>query len=694
MDDAQWLELAQAAGISTAWTDYLGVTHQVDMGTLRQILDAQGIAPTSSAQARDAHVRLQEAQSAASIIVARAGEPIAVPIALFERALSPRVLRVRQADGSDRDIKPHIANDGQIWLNGLDQPGYHSLLLADGEVPLALAPGAREAGQFGARAWALAVQLYSLRRAGSGGIGDYTALAELAQEAAAAGAGGLAISPVHALFSADVHRFSPYAPSSRLFYNAMHIDVSKATDAATLQRLIGELNLGAELAQLDSTELVDWPRAGRAKLALLRATWKKFSEQGSHSAAARAFAEFRAQGGSALENHARFEMLQALQLERDSTCWHWRTWPAALRNPGSPEVGALARQHADTVGFHIYLQWLADQGLAAAQAAARAAGMKIGLIADLAVGTDSGGSHGWGHQRDMLNGLSIGAPPDLINSHGQSWGLTTFSPQGLRRRSYAPFLDMVRSALRHAGGMRVDHILGLQRLWVVPEGQDAANGAYLSYPFDNLANLIALEAWQHQALIVGEDLGTVPAGFRHALADAGLLGMEVLWFQRDNGFFVHPSRWSKTAIATTSTHDLPPVAGWWSERDIDHRANLQRLAPGSDEASERAERSRDRTTLWNAFVHAGSATGGVPTAEDTSPVVDAALHFTALSPSPLMVVPMEDLVGAIEQPNLPGTIDEHPNWRRRLSDAGDVLLQQPQILKRLEILRSVRPGSE
>jgi 4-alpha-glucanotransferase len=328
--------------------------------------------------------------------------------------------------------------------------------------------------------------------------------------------------------------------------------------------------------------------------------------------------------------------------------------------------------------------------LADAQKAGRDAGMHVGLIADLAVGTDGSGSHAWSRQQDILMGVAVGAPPDLINTSGQNWGLTSFSPRALRQHGFLPFLETLRATLRHAGGARIDHVLGLQRLWLVPEGARAKEGAYLRYPVEDMLRLITLESLRHRAIIIGEDLGTVPEGFQQRLAEAGVMGMRVLWFERDHGFFVDPSRWSARAMATTSTHDLATVAGWWSGRDIDWRVHLQQGAGGGDEDAQRAQRAQDRRSLWAAFEHAQVAQGRVPAAEQPTAVVDAAIRFVARTPAPLAIVPIEDLLGLTEQPNLPGTTNEHPNWRRRLPGPVDTLLQAPAPAARMADLREER----
>jgi 4-alpha-glucanotransferase len=347
-------------------------------------------------------------------------------------------------------------------------------------------------------------------------------------------------------------------------------------------------------------------------------------------------------------------------------------------------VATFAREHGREVAFHAFLQWLAQRGLEDAQHAARASGMAIGLISDLAVGTDPGGSQAWSHYGEVLHGLSVGAPPDLLNRHGQDWGLTTFSPMGLQRSGYAGYLAMLRTALAHAGGVRIDHVLGLKRLWLVPHGFGATEGAYVRYPLDDMLRLLAIESLHYRAVVIGEDLGTVPADFRQRLAEAGALGIRVLWFERaaDRGF-IAPAHWSSEAMATTSTHDVPTVAGWWSGRDIEWRARTGLAEPGVDEIAERAV---DRGRLWRAMCASGAAldAGGSPdehrppAADDVVPVAVAAAGHVARAPAPLVVLPAEDLLALAEQPNLPGPTDAlHPNWRRRLPETAALLFDGP-----------------
>ena len=573
--------------------------------------------------------------------------------------------------------------DGLLTLPPLGEAGYHRLEIGGEETTLAVCPPRAHGIAPGTRPWGLAAQLYSPRRAGDGGIGDFTGLAQLAVSAAARGADALAISPVHAQFSADPERFSPYAPSSRLFLNVLHADPA-ALGEATLRAALAETGLAAEFARLESLDLVDWPAAARLRLRLRRAVFEGWDGDP-------AFDRFVAEGGKALESHARFEALHAHLYAGDPSLWHWKAWPDAFGAPGAAGVEAFARENAREVAFHAFLQWVADRGLGAAQAAFKGAGAAIGLIADLAVGTDGGGSHGWSRQGQTLPGVGVGAPPDIFSPLGQSWGIAAFSPRGLREGGYAAFLEMLRAAMRHAGGVRIDHAMGLARLWLVPEGRDATEGAYLHFPVQDMLRLVALESRRHAAIVVGEDLGTLPEGFRGQLDDTGVMGLRVLYFEQDGDRrFTPPARWSPGAVAVTTTHDLPTVAGWWRGRDIAWRADLGLLGEGETGAPQRAERAADRANLWDAMRASGAAAGPIPGEGEGATVATAAARHVASAACALALLPLEDALALEESPNLPGTTEVHPNWRRRLPGEAATMLDEPGTAARLAAFAEAR----
>jgi 4-alpha-glucanotransferase len=650
MSDSSLRSLAAAAGVAAVWRDVNGAEQIVSDDSLRAVLQAIGLRAETEEQISDAMRRLEveDAESAVKLITAERGHPIRCP------GLNGR-FRIRLESGA---VVDGTAAENST-LPAIDEIGYHRLESGNREIVLAVAPSrAYTIGDAasGAKLWGLAVQLYALRRDGDSGIGDFVSLAKFARAAAARGADAVAISPVHAQFSADVTLFGPYAPSNRAALNAMHI---------------------AEPSDFQGEgELVAWQEAGAAKLQALRRAFETFGSS-------RDLMQFRQLAGIGLERHAVFEALQD-KLSGQFGHRDWRHWREAYRDPSSAEVQRFAADNENAIAFHAYLQYRADRELGAAQTAARQAGMKIGLIADLAVGTDPAGSHSWSRQDEVLRDLEIGAPPDAINREGQSWGITAFSPRGLRQSGYSAFIEMLRHALRHAGGVRIDHVMGLARLWVIPHGCKSSDGAYLRMPVEDLIRLVTLESYRHQAVILGEDLGTLPDGFQEQLDKAGISGLRVMWFEKTGDHFNPPSWWSKTAVAMTSTHDLPTVAGWWRGQDIAWRDKLGMA--GDDFAT----RESERTALWQAFREARVADADMPTPEDGAAAADAACAFLGATASTLALLPIEDALASPEQPNLPGTVDEHPNWRRRLPSNVDELLDRPDVAARLAALQNAR----
>ena len=678
MTDAELRELAEAAGIATVWRDVHGEEKRVAPDTLRAVLDALGL-PAKRSEAQALLGRL--AESLPPLLTLPCGpDGCAVP-----GAIAGDRFRLDLESGERVEGKLEMGWGGEARLPALDVPGYHRLTVDGGHATVAAAPPRcftlEDAGadrHRGAAPWALAAQIYSLRTPDDGGIGDFGGVAALARAAARRGAAALAVSPAHALFAADPGKYGPYAPSSRLALNVLHAAPGLVPGLPHPPPLDGEEPRDG---------LIDWPAATARKMARMRAL---FDAAPDHPA----FVAFRNEAGPTLEDHARFEALHARIVAEDPPRWHWRDWPDDLRAPESPGAGRFFRENAREVAFHAFCQWLADVSLGAAQRAAREAGMPIGLIADLAVGTDGGGSHAWSRQAEVLSAVSVGAPPDIFSPLGQDWGLTAFSPLAMRAAGFGAFRELLTANLRHAGGLRVDHAMGLQRLWVVPKGAGAADGAYLRYPVDDLLRLLALESHRHRAVVIGEDLGTLPEGFHDRMGRAGILGMRVLWFEQEkDGSFRPPAEWSREAAAMTTTHDLPTVLGWWRGRDIDWRESLS-LFPAAETAGvERERRKRDREALWAAFRASGAAAGGggPPAPEETDAVLDAALAHTGRAACRLAILPLEDVLGLPEQPNLPGTVEGHPNWRRRLPGEAGALLDDPRVSHRLETLANARP---
>jgi 4-alpha-glucanotransferase len=678
MTDEILRDLARRAGVAVDWQDFAGRAHVVTPPVLRRVLAALGLPADTSRELSSSRRVLTKRSNLADLpplVTAVAGRPTRLDVGGNEP--QPAELVLERGDSRRISLLPAR---GRLRIPAIAEIGYHRLRVEDREVVLAVSPARCRSIEDvvpDARLWGLAAQLYGLSHPGDIGIGDLAGAADLARAAGAKGADAISLSPMHALYAADPARFGPYAPSTRLFLNPLH---------AAPELIFGQ---GVAPESAVSNGLIDWPTASVAKYATLRRLFESFLDSTDWDGPLGAdFARFRADQGALLYEHACFEALQAARMPQRE----WRDWPTDLHDPRGVAVAFFAASQPDEILYHQFLQWISDRSVAAAQNAARQAGMRIGLIGDLAVGMDPAGSHAWSRQSDTLLGLTIGAPPDLLNPRGQDWGLTSFSPRAMEENGFAPFLATLRAAMRHVGGIRVDHAMGLARLWLIPDGASPAEGAYLNFPVGDLLRLLALESVRHNVVVIGEDLGTVPVGFHDMLEQSGIHGMRVLWFERDaQTGFVPPRGWGSTDVAMTSTHDLPTVAGWWKGSDIDLRFEHGRLGEGVDPDTVRKEREQDRPRLWSAFVQEHVGEGPIPAPEETERVVDAAVRFIAKTEVPLSLIPLEDLLGQVEQPNLPGTLGEHPNWRRRMPVRADLVLQDEAVARRIDFVAAERP---
>lgn len=703
--DSLLRQLAETAGLLTVWRNAQGREQHVQADTLRSVLAALEIPCASEAQCRDSLEALNHEAGPAqapALLVVRSGAPVIV-----RRAGSPHY-RLQLEDGSCIMGTARDIDGGHVAISGIRRPGYHRLEMGRVRCTIAVVPQrcpsvSELAGS--ERSWVLAAQVYSLRREAPAAQGrstalpgwevggDFSAVGRLATAAAAQGAAGLALSPVHAMFAADASRYSPYSPSSRLFLNVLYADPAAVFDADMLTLL--QPHAGPAL---ESHGCLDWPAIQAQRLAQLRRLYEHFLAT-QPQAQMRDFSAFCQQGGEALMSHARYEALHAHHAGQLGPGHGWQDWPADYRDPQSAAVRRYAQEHEREVWFHAFLQWLAARGLTQAHGNAAAAGMRIGLIADMAVGTDPRGSHAWSRQAQIMSGVSVGAPPDIFQPGGQDWGLTAFSPRALRQRGYDAFIETLRASLAHAGGLRVDHMQGLARMWLVPSGAGPPDGVYLSYPREELLDLLTLEAWRHQAVVVGENLGTVPEDFNSAMEKRGMLGMSVLWFEQQPGeppAFRSREEWPVRTMAMVSTHDLPTLQGWWQGRDIAWREQLGQLAP-EEVDEQRLQRDVLRQALWAALQDAGLLALDAPLTPQ-APAMEM-LTFLAGTPAALFSVALEDLLGLEEQPNLPSSgttqaADGHPNWRRVLEPVVEDLLAGGDVPRLLRAIRLARgePG--
>ena len=703
--------LAERVGIEPFFHDIWGNRTDVPASAKRALITALGYGAGSEAEIAASLAEVEAApwrRLAPPVLVAGLGEPLVVALILAKAERhGPVAWTLAEESGAiHRGETPAetLAIEAEGELEGrrlcrlpLPLPlcpplGYHRLELRHGdaaaEVSLIVAPErcfTPEEALAGGRSWGLSAQLYGLRSAGNWGMGDFTDLGDLAELAGRRGASMVGLNPLHALFPADPAHFSPYAPSDRGFLNILYIDpvaVPELAECPEARDLIGGPDFQRALTRARAAELVDYPAVAALKRPVLELLFRGFRSRhldpatgGTGDARAAAFRAFVAEGGKALARFALFEALHEHFFGRDFTRWDWQSWPEAYRDPASPEVTAFAAQHQERIQFFQYLQWLADEQLAAAAARGQAAGLTYGFYRDLAVAVSAGGAAAWAEPGAIVTGAGIGCPPDPFNLKGQNWGLAPFSPRGLVEHAYRPFIAVLRANMRHAGVLRIDHVMALQHLYWIPPG--GGLGGYVTYPFKDLARLVALESQRNRCVVIGEDLGTVPEGFRPAMARAGILSCRVLYFERgQNGGFLAPDALPAGALVSATTHDLSPLAGFWAGTDLAWRDRLG-LYPSPDiRDRETRERDHDRWRLLDALAAAGALPDhlhprhGRPAAMDGD-LMAAVYRFLARSPAPLLAVALEDLLLETEQPNLPGTVAEHPNWRRRLPLALD-----------------------
>ena len=562
------------------------------------------------------------------------------------------------------------------------RPGYHRIRVANGEAAegaIALAPLAcyLPAGleREDRRIWGLMGHLYTLQSGRNWGIGDFGDLATLGRIAAAAGADSIATNPFHVLFPYAPEAASPYSPSSRLFLNPLYVDIDAAPHAKGCAEIDG---VRAQLEVLRIGPLVDYPGVWRAKRLAFEALYRRYREDAAAANAfAREVAQFAAEGGEILKRYAAFAAIEDEQRRVP-----WPQWPEGLRDPSGPDVRRFIETHADRIGFHVYLQYLADRQLGAAASAAREAGMRAGIIRDLALGINPDGADAWMMGNAFASGLRCGAPPDPFNPRGQEWGVLPLNPNRVRDHGEL-FAALVRANMRHAGGLRIDHVIGMQRQFLVPLGGYPAQGAYVRFPLEDLIGILALESHRNRCMVIGEDLGTVPAGFRERMEETNALGCAIFYFERTGDRFKAPGEYRAKAAASAATHDLPTLAGYWEGRDIETRERLG-ISPGVESDAARHERGRERQMVLEALRRAGLFDGMDPM--ELTPALENAIHaFLASSPAQVFLVQLDDLTFEKDQINVPGTIDAYPNWRRKLS----VALEDPVLAEALGIIADV-----
>lgn len=680
--------LASAAGIGLQWWSVDGQDHTVTPDTLRALLAAMQLPAWSTQQALSSLRQLAEAHDRrplASALTGRTGQPVRIEVRFDPGEPPPRTwLTIEGEDGRELRLGVSPETCAEVVVAGRDGRSSRALIVMTPALPagrclvtredrpdnpghLTVAPPSchlPQALRGQRRLFGLSAQLYSIRRAGDQGIGDFATLGALADASAAQGAAMLCLNPLHALFPDRRERTSPYYPSDRRFLDPIYLD---------LERLRAPGDWRTAAAGMSNLAVVDYARVWALKLEALQATF-------AAKPPGPAFADFIAAGGDALQQFAVFQTIAETRPAEP-----WQVWPAELRDPASPGVQAFAESHREHVRFHQYLQWLSERQLA--EAARRAQRLQLGLCRDLAVGAARDGAEAWAYARLMAQGVSIGAPPDRLGPQGQVWGLPPFDPHRLTADGFGALSQLFAANMRYAAALRIDHVMGLARQFWVPEGADGSEGAYVAFSLQAILGELALESQRAHCLVIGEDLGTVPKGLRETLSEAAVLRYCVLPFERDGSRFRPPQAYPSLAMACVSTHDLPTLAGWWTGSDIAERLQLDLIDVAKADAA-RDERLADKHALLRALAEAGLIEARDAAEGPLSPELAAAIHaFIAETPALLALAQVEDLAGEESAVNVPGTDRQRANWRRRIARPLEILFEAEPAKSILVALR-------
>ena len=686
-------DLAAAHGVAVSYENWAGEPTAVAPESVTKVLAALGVDAGDPAAALRATEEARAGRLVAPTVVARSGSGAQIVVRAPVGAAVSVIAELEAGGSVELPVGPATPRRGEREERAVRLPadvptGWHRLQVQAGQeqatATLIVAPPRIELPPVlrDGRTWGWMVQLYSVRSAGSWGMGDYGDLTELVRWSGEEGAGVLLCNPLHAPTPVHPVQPSPYYPSSRRFRSPLYLRLAGTPEyAAADARTRGIVDACAPKVG----DRIDRDDVWSAKLAALELLLP-LSREPERAAAV---AAFREQHGQGLVDFATFCALA----ERHGV--PWQEWPRELRRPDSPAVEQARQELAERVDLHIWLQLLCDEQLAATADAAAATGMSIGVIHDLAVGVDPGGADAWALQDALAHDARVGAPPDSFNQRGQDWGLPPWHPEALAELGYAPFRDLVRSVLRHAGGIRIDHVMGLFRLWWVPADGTAAEGTYVYYDAEALLAVLALEAHAAGALVVGEDRGTVEKSVSDALADNGVLGSAVLWFEKDDDDVpLPPSEWRPLTMASVTTHDLPTAAGFLANEHVRVRAELGQLGHSVETEEQRVAAERD--ALLALLVQEGLLD---PDASAEGTVL--AMHEVLVrAPSKVVMAALGDATGDLRQPNLPGTRDEYPNWRLPVADGTgrpvplEELRTSGQVDRLVRLLQTVSSGRE
>ncbi|UKL13620.1 4-alpha-glucanotransferase [Dissulfurimicrobium hydrothermale] len=723
-------ELLRLCGIEHGYWDIWGKWHVAQDEAVMNILHGMGVLDGDGYEAalsrlkEDLWLRVLE-----PVRVVSFGSPVEILLTLphekdgfrFEWAVLEEagVSHAGAFRPSDLQVKgSHEINGRRIFRYSLMLPvsmpmGYHRFLLFSDEEPGGLSMSLIVCpkrcyvpdGLFrDGRTWGPTVGLYALRSRRNWGIGDFGDLKTVIERFSAFSAGIVGTNPLCALSPCDPSHISPYSPSSRLFLNYLNIDIEAVPDFAECEEakaLAGGQAFQARLSHLREGGFVDYEGVAGLKLEVLEVLFRHFKRNHlvNNSQRAKEFLTFKKEGGKALKLYSTFNAISEYFKGRDSAIWGWPVWPEAYQDPDSVEVTDFASKRGDRVDFYCYLEWQAERQLAAIGQRSFELGLKVGLYLDLPVGVDRTGFDVWYHKGLFALNAGIGAPPDAFNPNGQDWGLPPIIPIRLKESAYLPFIKMLRRNMCHNGALRIDHVMGLMRLFWVPCSMKPDKGVYVRYPFEDLLGVLALESHRNRCMVIGEDLGTVPDEVRSGLGEADVFSTRVFYFEtKEDGSFRPPAEYPTNALVSVTTHDLPTLYGFWQGRDVEIRDRLNLFPTKEIKGREITWRDRAKAWLFEALKKEGLVSNdmlrgheiddktGLPK-KMTPQLVFAVYSYLVRCRSKILAVQMEDLTGELDQANLPGTVNEYPNWKRRLSKDLEAVFEDKDVLPLLEWLR-------
>ncbi|WP_411376721.1 4-alpha-glucanotransferase [Bibersteinia trehalosi] len=583
-----------------------------------------------------------------------------------------------------------IPENGRIVLPSDLPLGYHEVTLADAQCRLIITPKtAYQPKEILAKKklWGAILQLYTLRSEQNWGIGDFGDLAQFLTYLARQGGDFVGLNPIHSLFPANPEAASPYSPSSRLWQNILYIDVTAIPafqNSLQAQEWFQQPETQQKLNAARTCDYISYSLVTQLKLQGLALAYEQFKQEDQID-----FEQFIVEKGEQLKIQGTFDALHQWLSEQYPAQWGWSNWASEWQDYTSPQVADFQQQQPERIRFYMWLQFIASQQLKACYELAKQLNMPIGFYRDLAVGVANNGAETWSDKSLYVLGASIGAPPDMLAPQGQNWGLSPMHPSVLQARAYQPFIDLLRANMQDCGALRIDHILGLMRLWWVLQGGSAVEGVYIRYPFEDLLGILALESQRHQCLIIAEALGTVPEGILEALEQKGILAYNVFYFEFEDGKSKPLSHYPYQAMTTLSTHDLPTINGYWQEYDIALGQHYDIYPSQAILDFVQENRSLSKKAFCEVL-----AKVGILASNDKMPISSAFNHqlqsYVAYTNSALYATQPEDWLNMLEPVNIPGTSSEHPNWRRKLSKSITTIFSDESILALLNSIRQNR----